>query len=463
MSFRKFGQNDIVLNTMRTHPSVNFFVYNGKVYYNKKPHLSGAFTANILDITSSQSGGVSLYEYNIDRAGYPSNDNFIAEGAPQGGPTGLSPNANPDGRANPRITPFITKDSARASFKTAGPVEYQNEFANHDKIYATYPLTASISREYMRTPSEREDAVYIPPDGTSTTAASRFNVANGGAPTHRRFFAIKNRLDSYRYMSEHYAIESDLSGGWNKSNQTLNMISIPSIFYGSKIKEGSMSLKYYVSGVLQAELRDERENGELIQVTGSDYAQQNGSGSVAGVVMYNEGIIVLTGAWEVNPSNLPLRYSPPSSELVKSAWIYFGAGAADGVPESIDASRRANFASASFEIDFKGQTEIQTYTMFAHAKRGQANYSNNPTFIEYNQNLIRETGSHIYEENPTRRIKNTVSSSFSEHSASFKKQVYISRIAIYDQNRNLIGVSTLSKPILKKEEDSLTFKLKLDI
>ena len=88
MSFRKFGQNDVVLNTMRTHPSVKFFIYNGKIYYNNKPHLSGAFSNNIFNMTSSVTGGISLYEYNIDRDGYPSED-------ASGDPTGLSPGGNP--------------------------------------------------------------------------------------------------------------------------------------------------------------------------------------------------------------------------------------------------------------------------------------------------------------------------------------------------------------------------------
>ena len=60
-------------------------------------------------------------------------------------------------------------------------------------------------------------------------------------------------------------------------------------------------------------------------------------------------------------------------------------------------------------------------------------------------------------------IKNTVSSSFSDYEAPFERQVYISRVAIYDENQNLIGIATLSNPILKKEDQDLTFKLKLDI
>ena len=69
----------------------------------------------------------------------------------------------------------------------------------------------------------------------------------------------------------------------------------------------------------------------------------------------------------------------------------------------------------------------------------------------------------IFEENPDRTIKNIVSSSFKGYDAPFKRQVFISRVAIYDDNKNLIGIATLSNPILKEEDQDLTFKIKLDI
>ena len=69
----------------------------------------------------------------------------------------------------------------------------------------------------------------------------------------------------------------------------------------------------------------------------------------------------------------------------------------------------------------------------------------------------------MYEENPDRTIKNTVSSSFESHQAPFERQVYVSRIAVYDENKNLIGVASLASPVLKKEDKDLTFKIKLDI
>ena len=101
--------------------------------------------------------------------------------------------------------------------------------------------------------------------------------------------------------------------------------------------------------------------------------------------------------------------------------------------------------------------------MFAKAGRGQVNYSNNPSFIERGQSYLLRSSSSVYEENPNRKIKNINSSSFATHNESFERQVYISRVAIYDENKNLMGVATLSNPVLKKEDEDFTFKLKLDI
>ena len=431
MSFRKFGSQDIVLNTMRTLPSVNFVIYNSLIYFNNTPHQSGAFAASILNITSSTSGGISLYEYNIDRAGT----------------TRLGPDeeARTSG-LNPPIIPYISKDSARASFKSASPVSFNNEFQYGDALYGNYTLTSSITREFMSpTPGARNATVNIYSDEI---------IPGSGSALYPHFYALKNKLDYYSYRSVHYSVSSSFNGGWNKAEQPLNVIYIPSIFYGSTIKEGSVVLQYFVTGTLQAELRDSKQNGELIEVTGSN------TDAVAGVIMYDEGIIMLTGSWEINDQGLPL-IDGTGAELVRSQWIYFGAGANDGI--NSDTISDTRFASASFALKFQAQTETQVQTMFAHAGRGQVNYSNNPTFIRYNQNLINVSGAQIYEENPVRRIKNLATSSFATYNAPFRRRVYISRIGIYDESKNLMGLATLADPVLKEEDEDYTFKLKLDI
>ncbi|HAI39355.1 MAG TPA: hypothetical protein DCM40_15220, partial [Maribacter sp.] len=234
-----------------------------------------------------------------------------------------------------------------------------------------------------------------------------------------------------------------------------------SIFFGSSIKPGSLSLKWYFTGSLVAELRDNKHNGELIQVSGNAHAEDYNN-NVAGVVLYDEGFILLTGSWDLQPEEIPMT-NPSSSDNPK--WIYFGAGAGDGVSQFDDASGngRGNFVSCSFNLSFQGTSETQVMTMFTHARRGEANFSNNPTYQLYGQRKMKLSSSHVYEENPEKLIANVASSSFSNHSASFKRQVYISRVALYDDKKNLIGIATLSNPVLKEEDQDYTFKLKLDI
>ena len=66
MSFKKFQPEDILLNTMKAHPSCEFFIFDGSVYYNNRPHRSGSFTGSIV----APEGFISLYEYNVDRSYY---------------------------------------------------------------------------------------------------------------------------------------------------------------------------------------------------------------------------------------------------------------------------------------------------------------------------------------------------------------------------------------------------------
>ena len=174
---------------------------------------------------------------------------------------------------------------------------------------------------------------------------------------------------------------------------------------------------------------------------------------MAGVALYNDGILLLTGAWALNPATFPLDVAGQTP-----SWIHFGAGANDSSTRDVTPD-----SSASFAINFKGTNETQVMTMFAHAKSGQVNYSTNPTFLKYGQDSTFYTSSAVYEENSELELKNIASSSYSDYSASFERQVYVSRIGVYDKNKNLIAVATLSNPVLKKEAENISFKLKLDI
>ena len=418
-----------------------------------------------------------------------------------------------------RIYSYVSKDSTYLSYNsvvTASDANYVTDFSQGDIMTASYPLSSSIIREYMSgfagqlktgdpgilppsvaeadvmTPSEDEEKCSDFSDNlverAETMPAEGFYAISCNKPVYRHYWALKSTLDAYGYMSEHYKLTASVGPGGAKhvpralvykDQQEINLISIPSIFFGSKIKPGSLSLKWYYTGSLIAELQDTKQNGELIQVAG-DYpdsrayastindATADGTGSVAGVVLYNEGFILLTGSWALNPEVLALVAG--TSDEYSPSWKFFAAGARDGVTQ---ASTGTSYNEASFTLSFKGTTETQTMTMFANAQKGKANFSNNPTYLNYSSsidssdnadpNVWVTTSSFSFEESPDRTIVNFVSSAASDYSASFQRQVYISRVAIYDDNKNLIGVATLANPVRKKEDEDLTFKLKLDI
>lgn len=385
MSFYEFGKNDLFYNRIKTHPKVNFVIYDTKIYYNNNSTVSGAFTENVGHIPV---GSLSLYEINVDR--------------PFGG----------------LVYPFITKNGNLTGFKTVDTSTFNNEFIYGDILTGSYPLSSRISIDKYALGQDRP-----------------------------AINSLQNTLNFYKTVSPHYAYESYLG---DKSSQRLKLISIPSIFFGSSIKKGSVDLKFYVSGTLAAQLVDSKRNGELRQVLPDDA----NSGSVAGIVLYNEGFLVLTGSWDIHPTHTE-NYYPDVG--VPPRWIDF---ATTGSSTPADGT---NVASSSFSIDFEGIQYVPILTMFAHAPKSELNFSNNPTFIKFGQTTAQTSSlAGSYHEKDNVEIKNVVKSNFIEPTGSFQKETYISKIGIYDEDQNLIGVAKLATPVRKREIDSFTFKLKID-
>jgi hypothetical protein len=390
MSLQKIKPTEIFVNQVEFNPKVNFCVYNGKTYYNQQPEISGAFTNNLLNVPV---GHLSLYELNVDR---------------NQSQTGL-------------IYPFITKDGSLTSFRTISTTSFNTDFSYGDQVTGTYPMSASILREYYQLNDTR---------------------------TH--LDSLKNTLNYYQYISKHYSYSSSLG---DKSTQRLNLISIPSIFYGSKIKKGTLKLDFYISGTLIGTLEDSNKNGELIQTGPSG---STGSGSVAGVALYTEGFVILTGSWGLE-TGITRNYLDDISNQVTSSWIYFGAGM-----YGTENYTNGALPSSSFDISFEGTNKTPIMTLFAHAKRGELNNSLNPTFINSSSYVAPFTTSSSFIENASMQPTNVVSSSFNTE-PYLEKITFISSIKLYDENKNVIGIAKVAKPIRKSQERDLTFKIKLDL
>lgn len=314
------------------------------------------------------------------------------------------------------VYPFVTKQGTLASFKTVSTETFQG-FSYGDEISGSYPLSSTISTDYY-TGVDRD-----------------------------RIYALKNTFNYYRTLSPHYAFETT---DWNKATDDIKLISIPSIFFGSSIKKGSIKLNFYISGSLIATVEDTARNGELIQTLPADANE----GKVAGVVLYNEGFVALTGSWDLDAHTEDYG---SGSETPK--WKHWG--------EIDRTSPVTDFAvSSSWDIDFLGTNYIPTMTMLAHAKQGDLNYSNNPTFIDFEDRNdgIEEAPltPNKFAEDKELHIANVVQSPYPNTSGSFEKTTYISKIGIYDENKNLIGIAKLATPVKKTESRQYTFKMKVD-
>lgn len=308
-------------------------------------------------------------------------------------------------RTSNKIYPFITKDGTLSSFKTISTDDF-NAFSYGDILSGNYELTSTIATQYY-----------------------------GVGDPRTQINALKNTINYYYKNSKSFQYS-------RFSSSALSQISIPSIFYGSQIQKGSVELEFYYTGTLIAKAQDTRRNGELIQT----YGTSSVSGSVVGVVLYNEGFILLTSSADLAPSTDAYL----GTTQYKPSWVYFAA------------NQLASTGSA-VKIKYNGTSKIPTITMFAHANKIDLNHSNNPTFIKSGQSLTTSISEKGYIENTSLEIKNIVSGVYNHYSESFQRTTFISSIGIYDENRVLIGVAKLATPVRKRNNDSYTFKLKLDL
>ena len=446
----KFKDTDKIVNVVKTFPAFSFVIYDGKSYYNNRKVLSGSFSDNILDIPA---GHIPLYEMNVDRDGYVPFDNALVllAGTPgsQRDPFGWCVDNLRDptffySGENPGYSTFKIKNGSRINFDTLSTAQF-NAIPTGQPASRRYPLSASIDKYYYSDTTPRyTTSSYVP------TLSG--NPAITGSITFLQ--ALRVTLDSYAVQNNNYYVSSSerdlLASSSADGAVNVGLIAVPHVLYGDFIKKRSVDLRFYVTGTLVGHLQDTRGNGDLIQVgpVGS-----GGSGSVAGVVLYNEGFFILTSSIDltngeyVESSGYGTNHNYPS-------WVNFAQSISASAPTAV---------SSLCTLDYSGSNRIPTLMLFANAPQNMLNHSNNPTYRDASTKLTLSTGSSGYIQNPEALIKNTVSSSYNDPTGSFSKITYISKIGIYDKNKNLIAIAKLATPVKKTEERDLTFKLKLDI
>lgn len=385
-----------------------------------------------------------------------------------------------------RINDQINQNQEKSSSINA--IDYSATYGLSSlKISGNYQYTSSISRDYIHlTGANQPNFDYRYTNYSSLFKILTLSKTFSYYKTENSYADISYYLDNngvpYKTINDNPNI-NDFTSNFVRSRYlivptcSINLIEIPRDFHGDYIKPGSLQLNMYVSGVLTASAQDLDKTGKIYSTYGAD------SGSIVGTILYDHGFVLLTGSSNLSSQQAP--YIQPLTQYTSSVsaindylkWIYFGSyySTTGSAPET------------KYELTFQGTNFVPTLTMMCHAEKNELIWSNNRTFIEAGQGdevYIGQTtssinlqgqvyysdsgsflvpSSDVFKENPTIIIKNTISSSFANYSASYEPQVFISQIGIYDEQKNLIGIAKLANPVRKTKELDYTFKLKLDL
>ena len=448
MPKKKFGSDDIFYNTVKTYPQYTLDYKLNEAYINNRQTQGNRV----------RSGSVSLYEINVDR------------------PLGTD-----------LVFPFITKgenvnDFAFSNTGDAESIPNYVQIQVGTDITSSYPLTASVSRERLI-------------GNGSSAPFSGFDIIDGVSYSGSVYKILglentlnRNKIYSPSYNFSEYYITGNIDSSVNNIQDAASpyqkhmaLFVVPEIFKAQRINPGSVELRFYITGTLLATAKDTKRNGELIETYGPR------TGSAIGTVSYAEGMMVLTGNYVLNSlvddgylcpvtgtsttAAGPGKVQLQSSWKDKPRWAHFGAYQSF-ITNSLDPDSGSYApASSSYEMKFEGTNTIPTLTMFCHADKNEMNWSNNPTYLDrefatgstYQNIIVAETSSIAYKEKEYLPVKNTISSSFDNYSASYSDQTFISKINILDEDGNIIAIAKMAKPVTKTNSTDYTFKLKIDL
>ena len=318
-------------------------------------------------------------------------------------------------------------------------------------IPISYPMSASLSRIYVPqdevTGSVHGDETEHLAGRESGTPLTRHVLKHEPSKNRKYVVALENLISNPDNLQSGNFLKHKLA--------KTNMICIPGIFYGSGVEKGSVSLDYYITGTMIAQTKDKFSDGRLICTVGPD----DMVGDQVGTFLYNQGLAILTSS---APLGIMTDKYFSSSADDNPAWVNFGTGIKEVGQSGLEPGSCAN---SSYVVNFKGTNKVPTLTMFSYSEKGEHNFSNNPTFLDslHSDSLLGEyllTTSSFEEKK--KKIKKINKSAYHDAEEDFLSTTYISKVGIYDEDKNLIAVATLANPIKKTEKRDFMIKMKID-
>jgi hypothetical protein len=255
---------------------------------------------------------------------------------------------------------------------------------------------------------------------------------------YKKIKSLKNTINYYFGTDPDYNFD-------NIVDKPISMLCLSSYHLGSGVEKGTVALRVYnSSSVLLDSALDSRENGILY----------NSEDMQVGFVLYREGFIILTSTGSITSSNNTIDLTNTTENNVPAyRWHHYAASSS---------------LKLSCSTDYSAISDIATNLTMVYADKGELNHSNNPTYLESGSYTLSHSDQHFTENtadadgNRKLTIKNTVKSPFVGAKAPPQKQTFISKIGLYDSDKKLVAIASLSKPIKKTENREFLFKLKLD-
>lgn len=332
---------------------------------------------------------------------------------------------NVDRESGQQIYPFVPKTDAANWISGYSEDNFQNTTYGTD-LTGSYLINKTIARDYV------------------TSSAHPF------------VNSIKNTWNRYRIYNSEFS-ESNFP-------YPFSYHILPREIYGSALKKGSV-----VAGI---NIRNDASVGEfgyaiaqdinsdgVLRLTHDSLITSSLIGQVVGYVFYEEGVILFKSA----SIKLQNGYQEPIIPLCTSLDIewYSGSGVQD--------RNWVLFGDTSFceespcFLNFQGTHRVNNITMMCKAPSAKLNTSNNPTFLNNNQNLfLTQSSKYTFIENTNLNIHNNLSSSLNLQEEEFSKETYIHEIYVYDEHKKIIGIAKLANPVKKKENNEFVFKISVD-
>lgn len=444
----EFKKDDLFINRLKTYPLYNIFIYQEKSYVNRETRPAG-------------SGGLVVFDTNRNATGsYVIEPQLIVSDIDSGfKPVFKSQLYQPLVKAHSGDRQWTSAYQQRVGLGFGSAASYPpyvdgSQLSPGDTMSSSYGIESPVTRRLTEASNTLTvNSYYNLQLGNLQTETIPLKYDGNQTRLNLTASSLENVASKYATLSPHFTFRPQSSptgkipsvGTRDLTTSDVNFIFIPSMYYGSTIKKGSVELNYYITGSKVGTCGDIHHNGTLVGTYGAT------SGSVVGLVLYDEGIIMLTSSVALESNGIYYKPGTP----INGSWLYYGTTLNDGIESN------ASTGLASYDLSFKGVNYVNSMTMFAHAKQGHLNHSNNPTYrdLEFERNQITGSGTSFAE--GTSDIANVVSASYT--SASFDKTTYISKIHIYDENGNLIAITSMANPVKKTLEDEFTFKMKIDL